>query len=323
MDDRILSSVVEITEQRNSISLGHCLLATLTEMMPVQSACLTHFIANTRVVIAKVTKSETEHHYDWVYEPNLDKNSYHDHARSTPTTEKISKSHSRISYPIPISDDNSAELVVDIDGEASNYQLLIDGFAKIYKNYLVVLHESERDKLTGLLNRRTLEERLSQSFDLVSPREGGEHMWVAIIDLDHFKSINDQFGHMIGDEILLMFSQQMQNYFCDNEQLFRFGGEEFVVLLPQQDQSHAYDKLEGFRKHIEKYRFPQVQQITLSCGLCAISRHEYLPTILGYADKALYLAKTEGRNQIRSYDELAKDNRQNQDIDPFSDVELF
>jgi len=323
MKDRILSSVVEITEQRNSISLGHCVLATLTEMMPVMNASLTHFIANTKVVLAEVSWNQDSKCYQWQYENSTMRTSHHNHESVEYTLFKTYRSTHTICYPIPIASDSSAELVVEIEGDFEEYHLLIDGFAKIYRNYLVVLHESERDKLTGLLNRRTLEERLTRCFDLVPGDVDGLHMWISIIDLDHFKSINDTFGHMIGDEVLLLFAQQMQNYFCNNEQLFRFGGEEFVIMFPPQEKKQVLNMLENFRSLIEQYRFPQVNQMTFSCGLCAISRTQYLPTILDHADKALYFAKESGRNQIQCYEDMSKTSSHLNDDDLFDEAELF
>tara|TARA_Y100001956_G_C4118326_1_gene186060 strand:- start:1475 stop:2353 length:879 start_codon:yes stop_codon:yes gene_type:complete len=292
-------------------------------MLPLIRASLTHYVAHTGVLIAEVKLDESGDHYEWQYERTAIRDTNHDHESTQFKVLQTSQNTQEIHYPIPISDDSSAELIVEISVKAEDYHLLIDGFSKIYKNYLIVLHESERDKLTGLLNRRTLEERLSRSFDLISGQDDGLNMWVAIIDLDHFKTINDNFGHMIGDEVLLMFAQQMQNYFSDNEQLFRFGGEEFVVLLPQQDNKDVINKLEGFRKHIERYRFPQIRQLTLSCGICAISPNEYLPTILGHADKALYLAKEQGRNQVRCYEECLNELNDSNGLDPYDEVELF
>ncbi|EEX92567.1 sensory box/GGDEF family protein [Vibrio orientalis CIP 102891 = ATCC 33934] len=323
MKDRILDSVVEITEQRNSISLGHCVLATLTEMMPVINASLTYYIANTKVVLAEVTLNRGSGSYQWQYENSGMRTSQHDHEAVECDIYKTCRNTHTICYPIPISSDCSAELIVEMDGDIEEYHLLIDGFAKIYKNYLVVLHESERDKLTGLLNRRTLEERLTRCFDLVPGDVDGLNMWVAIIDLDHFKNINDTFGHMIGDEVLLLFAQQMQNYFCNNEQLFRFGGEEFVIIFPPQEKQQVLNTLENFRSLIEQYRFPQVNKVTFSCGLCVISRTQYLPTILDHADKALYFAKESGRNQIQCYEDLSKASSHLNDDDLFDEAELF
>ncbi|MCZ4294025.1 GGDEF domain-containing protein [Vibrio sinaloensis] len=319
MEDQIIRSIIEITGQRNSVSLGHCLVATLTEMMPITSVELNHYVNNTSIVVAKVCKDPVSGELEWQYDLPAQESERHDHQRDTVTNEQVGKREFVCIYPIPICDDSSAELKVTLSRNPDKYDLLISGLAKIYRNYLVILHESERDKLTGLLNRKTLEERLSYCFQAAHQPQGEINAWVAIIDLDHFKNINDTYGHMIGDEVLLMFAQQMQHFFTEQEQLFRFGGEEFVVLLPQMDKQACFNRLDSFRRHIASFRFPQVASMTFSCGVCGITRTEYLPTILDHADSALYNAKEQGRNQICCYEGDYSNRNGNSD----DDVELF
>ncbi|WP_414931157.1 GGDEF domain-containing protein [Vibrio europaeus] len=319
MEDKIIQSVVEITEQRNSVSLGHCLVATLAEMTPAQSIELTYFINNTAKTVAKVTRSSEQKEFDWIYDSISAYSGHRDHLNDNATISVDEKDRYVSTHPIPVSEDSSAELTVILQDCPSSYALLIDGFAKIYRNYLAVLHDSERDKLTGLLNRKTLEERLARCFNVMPDTPVEITAWVAIIDLDHFKQVNDRFGHMIGDEILLMFAQQMSNYFIGHEQLFRYGGEEFVVLLPQQSTEECRATLEGFRRHIESFRFPQINNLTFSCGVCGITPHEYMPTILDHADSALYYVKEHGRNQVHFFDAECLDRYDNGE----NDVELF
>ncbi|RTZ16686.1 GGDEF domain-containing protein [Vibrio aquaticus] len=323
MEDKILHSVIEITEQRNSISLGHCLIATLSEMLPICQASLTHYIGTTAIVIAHVVRDNDKQDYQWIYDIPASHVSCHDHLNETICIENDAAGNHVWKCPISISDCSSALLTVTMTQSPVQYELLMDGFAKIYRNYLVVLHESERDKLTGLLNRRTLEERLSQCFGEQSDQGDAVAVWIAILDLDHFKAVNDQFGHMIGDEVLLMFAQQLQNFFSHQEQLFRFGGEEFVIMFPPQEKHQVLEALEAFRLLIEAYRFPQVNHVTFSCGLCSISRSQYLPTILDHADKALYFAKESGRNQVKCYEDMYQVNTRSNDDDRLDEVELF
>ncbi|MCG9682528.1 GGDEF domain-containing protein [Vibrio sp. Isolate23] len=323
MEDKILNSVVEITEQRNSLSLGHCLVATLLEMMPIESIRLVHYLSSTSIVVASVYRHGENNDYQWRYDQAPEQCYSHEHSHSVLTINQLNSTQYVCQCPIPISEQSSALLEIETTSDPSQFELLIDGFSKIYRNYLIVLHESERDKLTGLLNRKTLEERLSHSFNLASGHEAGEQAWVAIIDLDLFKGINDTYGHMIGDEVLLMFSQQLQNFFSEQVQLFRFGGEEFVLLLPPQEKQQVINELDRFRRHIEAFRFPRVNSMTFSCGVCAISRHEYLPTILGHADTALYSAKENGRNRIECYEDLILGRAGPNDDDHLDYVELF
>ncbi|MBU6247622.1 MAG: GGDEF domain-containing protein [Xanthomonadaceae bacterium] len=183
---------------------------------------------------------------------------------------------------------------------------LVEGFARIYANYVGLIDESERDKLTGLYNRRSFERHLQQRVHAPRPRAGeeGSRAWLAIMDIDHFKRINDTWGHLYGDEVILMIAQQMRASFRHGDPLFRFGGEEFVVLLAAVDATAAQAALDRFRTRVQEHTFPQVGRVTVSVGFAAIGAGDYPATVLDRADKALYFAKNHGRNQVHNYDFL-------------------
>ncbi|OEE31759.1 GGDEF domain-containing protein [Vibrio ordalii] len=328
MDDKILQSVVEITGQKNAVSLGYCVISALVEMLPLKSACLEHYIGPHSYVIAKATICSRIHgkfEINWEYEGETVPSYGHNHSDIEPKIEDLGTNGYHCIYPIAINDSFSARLSLILKVPPKQYQMLIEGFVKIYQNYVLLLHENERDKLTGLLNRRTLEDRLRLSFDVLpeTTTVGSVMPWVAIIDLDHFKRINDNFGHLIGDEVLLLVAQQMQNFFLNQEQLFRFGGEEFVIIFPASEYEVVLNRTERFRQHIEQFRFPQVQHITLSIGICSISPREYLSTILDRADKALYFAKNHGRNQVQCYEDLLRSGVFIENEEGDSSAELF
>ncbi len=326
MDDKLFQSVVELTEQRNKTSLGYCVIATLAEMMPLKSAKMMHFSGATGFLIAEITTSDDANEgMQWQYGDESITFPQHDHQETAVVITKIADDDYQCLYPISIDDNTSAQLSFCIAKSPHEYEMLVDGLVKIYRNYLTLLFESERDKLTGLLNRRAMEDRLKLLFHSQSANENQIEWvpWIGIIDIDKFKGINDRFGHLIGDEVLLLFAQQMQSYFTSHDQIFRFGGEEFVVILPESTAEEARQKIEGFRRHVESYRFPQVEQITFSAGLCAIRSHDYVTTILDHADKALYYAKDNGRNQLQCYDALMAKGVFDQDEPGDSSVELF
>ena len=143
------------------------------------------------------------------------------------------------------------------------------------------------------------------------PRHGpdrrlhAEHkeQWLAVIDIDHFKRVNDRFGHLYGDEVLLLIANLLRTSFRTQDRIFRFGGEEFVVLLRSTTLADARNIFDRFRSNVENYPFPQVGQVTVSIGFANISQQTPV-VILGHADQALYYAKTHGRNQVCHYDEL-------------------
>jgi two-component system, cell cycle response regulator len=189
------------------------------------------------------------------------------------------------------------------------------GMTRIYENHISLLNYSETDTLTGLLNRKTLERQFQKIMHLQKNtphahqhntlpesdrrnQQDDNSYFLAVMDIDHFKRVNDQFGHIYGDEVLLLIAQLMQASFRSGDNLFRFGGEEFVVLMGPQIESNALLAVERFRQRVEQTLFPQVGQVTISIGFTRLLNFEILSTALGRADEALYQSKSNGRNQV-------------------------
>jgi len=189
---------------------------------------------------------------------------------------------------------------------------LLRGILRIVRNHLALLDYGEQDTLTGLLNRK----RFDSQFDKLRQRMSGaaadpadtaaahESSWLALIDIDHFKSINDGYGHLFGDEVLLLIARLMRNVFRGADQLFRFGGEEFIVILEHSNAGGARLALERLRIAIERYRFPQVGRVTVSIGYTRITRQDIPTLALARADAALYHVKSHGRNGVRNCEQL-------------------
>ena len=193
---------------------------------------------------------------------------------------------------------------------------VMEGILSVYRNYQSLLDYSERDSLTGLLNRKTFDEKFARmvharSSDQLSTLSEGERrqqadlksQWLAVIDIDHFKRVNDVFGHLYGDEVLILVANVLRASFRSQDRVFRFGGEEFVVLLRSATLADAQMVFERFRENVAQYAFPQVGQVTVSVGFASIAQ-ETPVVILGRADQALYYAKDHGRNQVCYYDAL-------------------
>ena len=197
---------------------------------------------------------------------------------------------------------------------------VISGVFHVYRNYQSLLDYSERDALTGLFNRKTFDEQFSRQADStevpIGRAEGithtpdhranqGEHTknWLAVVDIDHFKLVNDRFGHLYGDEVLILVANILRRSFRSQDRIFRFGGEEFVVLLRATTLESARQVFNRFRITVKKNLFPQVGQITVSLGFVP-SGNGAPVEILGQADQALYYAKENGRNRMCYYDDL-------------------
>jgi len=195
---------------------------------------------------------------------------------------------------------------------------VIGGIVSVYRNFQNLLDYSERDSLTGLLNRKTFDDQLAKmlqtSSEQETPAQPGqperrhhtetEKQWLAVVDVDHFKLVNDKFGHLYGDEVLILIANLLQSSFRSQDRVFRFGGEEFVVLLRSTTLENAQKIIDRFRVNVESHVFPQVGQVTVSVGFVSISAYESPVIILGRADQALYYAKSHGRNQACHYDQL-------------------
>ena len=212
-------------------------------------------------------------------------------------------------------------------------QRLVISILRIYRNFQGLLDYSERDTLTGLLNRKTFDESFMKAATDPHTVQAGEadgrrsehkrcSYWLGIIDIDHFKRVNDSHGHLMGDEVLLLLSRLMRNSFRFHDRLYRFGGEEFVVLMRCAGGDAAVHAFERLRGNVEGYAFPQVGRITVSIGLTELRPGDTPNGAFERADKAVYYAKAHGRNQVRDHAELVAAGHLAEES-KVSDVELF
>ncbi len=168
------------------------------------------------------------------------------------------------------------------------------------------------DPLTGLYNRRyffTLAEHICEQ-----AQKTDKKLCALMMDIDHFKLINDENGHPFGDKVLVAISTVIQKNLREDDILCRFGGEEFCALLPNTDIKHAFLVAERIRKNIDSQEFTidnQVFPITISLGVADLkhSPKNSLMGLIGYADQALYKAKHKGRNQVALFNNNYHDKR--------------
>ncbi len=195
---------------------------------------------------------------------------------------------------------------------------IIHGVLEVFTNYFDLLDTSQRDQLTGLLNRHSLEANLDRLWNLISARlhnpgantlraNAPETYWLGVLDIDHFKEVNDRYGHIIGDEILIMITRLLQASLRQSDLLYRYGGEEFVAVIGVNDLASATQAFERARKKIEQFKFPQVGHVTISGGFCSADPAVLPKEVLNRADSSLYAAKAAGRNRICFYDDLVRD----------------
>lgn len=155
-----------------------------------------------------------------------------------------------------------------------------------------------RDHLTGLPNRQAYEERIAQ--ELARRRRFKQDLSMLLWDIDHFKSINDRFGHQAGDMALVTIAQTLATSIRETDFVARLGGEEFVMVLPGANKKSAFRVAEGIRGKVEECGFNSrgmPVKITISCGIGEFAENDTPVHVLERADQALYQAKNEGRNR--------------------------
>ena len=330
MDNIILQSIVELTQQHDIDSLEVSLITTLTEFIPAHAIFLVKpsdetktgdFIEVMRLSISDGAESNQK--YKWLHESNICTGSMmlqECFNKMQPVHYAMEKGLTRFLFPVIRDNKTVQALGIEARQDLSSWHTIIESFVKIYSNYLVVLNVSELDKLTNLHNRRTFDYKLGKllkaqrmqydqygnSLETNEKRRKypNAHSWIAMVDIDYFKRINDTYGHLFGDEVILILSQQMKRFFRKSDLLFRFGGEEFVIILAPVPSEIARQILERFRVSIAGYNFPQVGETTISIGYAKTSDGVSSHIILDHADKALYYAKEHGRNCTFSYEEL-------------------
>lgn len=171
----------------------------------------------------------------------------------------------------------------------------------IQKELAETRHELNHDALTGVLNRRALEATLTH--DIARVRRTGGQLTVAMIDLDHFKEVNDAYGHQVGDEVLIYFADIARAVMRQADALVRYGGDEFIMILPDTDTRGALLVLGRMHMLLGKTPFTREGNaifVSFSAGIAQLTSDEDDKSLIRRADQAAYQAKQAGRNCIRS-----------------------
>jgi diguanylate cyclase (GGDEF)-like protein len=186
------------------------------------------------------------------------------------------------------------------ESELSSMETLLALLVVPLRNVLMyrdALENSLRDGLTKTGNRNALEQVLQRELKLSQRYK--HPLSLMVIDVDSFKQINDQFGHDVGDQLLLRITQTIQTTLRDTDQVFRYGGDEFVVLLPNTDEIQGKAAAERIRAMAAQMGIPGKSQeiwTTLSIGVSSFKEGDTQDSLFKRADQALYLAKAAGRN---------------------------
>ncbi|MBC8442427.1 MAG: GGDEF domain-containing protein [Deltaproteobacteria bacterium] len=160
-------------------------------------------------------------------------------------------------------------------------------------------HEATHDPLTGALNRRAILDILSKELNRAKRRN--TKLSIGLCDIDHFKLVNDKYGHQVGDDVLCSFIKAIQNTLRPYDLLGRYGGEEFLLVMPDSTMSAEEGLYERLRAKIADNKMMTRSggvSITVSIGITSNTGNETIETMIAKADAALYRAKENGRNQL-------------------------
>jgi diguanylate cyclase (GGDEF)-like protein len=172
-------------------------------------------------------------------------------------------------------------------------------YEQLKENEIKIRELMLTDPLTGIANRRYLDQRLEQ--ELQRSQRYGDRFSIIMTDLDYFKRINDKYGHNTGDAVLVQFAKVLNDTVRSSDFVARFGGEEFVILLPDTDQQGAAELAERMRQDVAQYEFPGVpEMVTASFGVTTVTQAQAGVEVLKKVDEALYSSKKQGRNRITS-----------------------
>lgn len=189
------------------------------------------------------------------------------------------------------------------------------GLVKLHGQLNGLIDYGGRDHLTGLPNRSRLATTFAKMLERARHESASgappvdppnvQSLWIAVADIDHFKRVNDRFGHVFGDELLVLVSRLLRAQLRPVDQVFRTGGEEFTILLSHTDGRSAHSILERLRCHVMVQRLPQGGNVTISIGYARVLAVDTPVSAFERADAALYSAKRNGRNGVVPFDDIA------------------
>ena len=333
----LIEHILKLTDHRDRDMLELTLSKALVDLLPVQ-----------RIVIARVMSEEGEQRWlevarldargggkvvdpmrvDFQSLPRLD--DAHDRLKCLQTREPVEIAWAGADGPrinmIPLFSDSRSDDAGVIEVHSDNVLdedalTTIDQLRRIYRNMYSLLEYSDRDALTGLLNRKSLDdafysavlEELDGTFgDAHNPNKVKTaeqerrhrvppNYWLGSATIDNFHVINDKFGHLIAEEVLLLVARVMNNTFRTYDRIYRFGGEHFGVLMHCPDEALVLAAFERFRANVEKFKFPQVGSVTVSCGFTTVDADDSPSSALEKTERAVDFAQRSGHNKVSSH----------------------
>jgi diguanylate cyclase (GGDEF)-like protein/PAS domain S-box-containing protein len=187
-------------------------------------------------------------------------------------------------------------IVRNEENEITNFVGYLTDITELKESEIRLKHLSQTDQLTQINNRMQLDNILQDQY--YRYHRNNEKCSVILIDIDYFKIVNDEFGHIAGDMILVEFANLLKSNIRKSDYLGRWGGEEFLIILPHTDLNQASIIAEKLRVEVEKFNFSIVEHKTASFGVSTFQKGMSVEDLIGEADKALYISKEGGRNRV-------------------------
>ena len=192
--------------------------------------------------------------------------------------------------------DQSITPLLDAAGHVNHYVSISKDITESVKETQALSEQARTDELTGLLNRRAGDETMAKL--VTSARLGGPGFCILLGDIDHFKRVNDDFGHLAGDRVLEGIAIRLQAAARDSDSLVRWGGEEFLIILPDTGFAGGSAAARRIQASLADWADPEVGSVTMSWGLTAWRPEDSASTVIERADELLYRAKQRGRNRV-------------------------
>lgn len=346
----LISHIVKISARRDRTEINSAMVDTLLSLFHPQRLTIYRCYAGKKKTVIFACAGFGPH-------GQFLRNAYlpdHKHCQPIENDPLLLRCRKELSAVLEVQEDGSHRIVFPVirldepiylidltlhDDFSADHRVVLMGLIEYFGNHIALLDYGEGDTLTGLSSRKTFDKHLFELLgqaatdelmgslnDSPQRRRGGtgtSSHWLAVCDIDHFKQVNDNFGHLIGDEVLIMLAQVMRHSFRFDDQLFRFGGEEFVALLQPTDEESALATLERFRANVESQVFSRVGHVTISIGFSRLLAHDTPADVIDRADEALYFAKHHGRNRVECYEMLVANHQLAAKEIAKGEVELF
>jgi diguanylate cyclase len=197
--------------------------------------------------------------------------------------------------------------LADASRDLKNQLHHTDKELEMLRNELTHAREAANtDALTGLSNRWAFDKALNELINNAPTNNA----CLAILDIDHFKRVNDSFGHLVGDKVIKHVASLLQNQVSEHHQVARYGGEEMAIIMPETTLTEAFNLIEKIRKSLDSSRLKykndtvDIGKVTVSAGIAALQAKDDAYNLISRADQALYMAKKTGRNKVVTEDRI-------------------